>query len=276
MARKPTGGTKSLSPRSKAADRSREDEILMREIDDAVRQDDATRFLQKYGVTLGVVIAFALAAMLAYWWYDSSVEAEYESQSETLIQALDNVGGRDFERASETVDPLLADGTSGARTSARFLQAAAAIEQGETARASELFATIVNDPDTPEPLRDLALVRQVSVQFDTLEPGEVISRLEGLAIPGNDFFGSAGELVAIAHLEAGNRREAGTLFAAIAKDEELPETLRSRARQMAGLLGVDAIEDVEQLLEQQQVAAPTVPQGSGSGAAAGQGAQPPQ
>ena len=91
---------------------------------------------------------------------------------------------------------------------------------------------------------DLARVREVSVNFDTMKPADVIAQLKDLATPGNPFFGSAGELVAMAHLEAGNRAEAGKLFAAMSKDEALPETLRSRARQMAGLLGVDAIDDV--------------------------------
>jgi hypothetical protein len=59
----------------------------------------------------------------------------------------------------------------------------------------------------------------------------------------------------MAHLEAGNKAEAGKLFADIAKDEDQPESLRSRARQMAGLLGVDAIVDVEKLLEAQGVGA---------------------
>ena len=81
----------------------------------------------------------------------------------------------------------------------------------------------------------------------------MIAKLAPLAVPGNAFFASAGELTAIAHLEAGNRAEAGTLFGELAQDESLPETLRSRARQMAGLLGVDAIEDVEQLLEDEGV-----------------------
>ncbi len=228
----------------------------MREIDEAVRQDDAARFFQKYGVTLGIIIAFVLAALLAWWWWDSSREAEFEAQSETLISGLDAIDARNFEQAGETVDPLIADGTAGARTSARFLQAATALENGETARAGELYAVIANDPDAPEPLRNLALVRQVSAQFDTLDPEQVITRLGDLAVPGNAFFGSAGELVAIAHLEAGNEEEAGTLFATIAKDETQPETLRSRARQMAGLLGVDAIVDVEQLLEREGVSAP--------------------
>jgi hypothetical protein len=114
-----------------------------------------------------------------------------------------------------------------------------------------LYAAVVADTDAPQPLRDLALIREVSANFDDREPADIIAKLEPLAVPGNEFFGSAGELVAIAHLEAGNRDRAGALFAEIAKDEDMPETLRSRARQMAGLLGVDAIEDVEQLLEEE-------------------------
>jgi hypothetical protein len=35
---------------------------------------------------------------------------------------------------------------------------------------------------------------------------------------------------------------AGPLFAAMAKDASVPQSIRSRARQMAGLLGVDAVE----------------------------------
>lgn len=230
---------------------SREDEILMREIDEAVRQDDAAQFFKKYGAALGGAFAVLLVAMFGYWYWDSTREAELERQSEAIISALDSVDANDFAGASEKVAGLVEDGSPGARTVARFLQAGAALEQGDTARAVELYAAVVADTDAPQPLRDLALIREVSANFDDREPADIIAKLEPLAVPGNEFFGSAGELVAIAHLEAGNRDRAGALFAEIAKDEDMPETLRSRARQMAGLLGVDAIEDVEQLLEEE-------------------------
>jgi hypothetical protein len=42
-----------------------------------------------------------------------------------------------------------------------------------------------------------------------------------------------------------NRNDlAGPLFAAISRDKALPESLRRRTQQLAGLLGVDAIDDV--------------------------------
>lgn len=243
---------------------SREDDVLIREIDEAVRQDDALQFMQKYGIAiLGVVVA-GLAGLGGYLWWDNSRESALEAQSETIVSALDLAGANDFASAAEKAAPLLDDGSPAARAAARFIQAGAALEAGDEAAAIAGFAAIASDADAPPALRDLALIREISVRFDQLKPADVIARLKDLAVPGNPFFGSAGELTAMAHLEAGNRAEAGKLFAAIAKDEDQPETLRSRARQMAGLLGVDAIVDVTKLLKDEGV---DLSEGDGSAAA---------
>ncbi len=267
--------TRSLSkgPAGEGADGapSHEDEILIREIDEAVRQDDALNFAKKYGAAVLGVVTLGLAGLGGYLWWDSTREAKLEGQSETIIGALDLAGANDFKSAGEKVDPLLADGSPAARTAARFIQASAALEAGNDAKAIEIFSGIASDPDAPQALRDLALVREVAVAFDSRKPADVIARLKPLAVPGHPLFGSAGELTAMAHLEAGNRREAGAMFAAIAKDEALPETLRSRARQMAGLLGVDAIVDVTKLLKDEGVVA-TEQAGAAASGGAGRGA----
>ena len=248
MARTPTEMSK-----DDPAKPSREDEILMREIDEAVRQDDAKEFAEKYGVPLGAALVLLIVGMFGYWWWDSSNEAELEAQSETIVSALDSVDAGDYAGASEKVDPLIETGSVGARTSARFLQAAAALEQEEPARAVEIYSAIAADTEVPQPMRDLALIREVTTNYDEREPADIIAKLEPLRVPGNPWFASAAELTAIAHLEAGDRDAAGVLFAEIARDENAPESLRERSRQMAGLLGVDAIEDVQELLRDQGV-----------------------
>lgn len=248
---------------------SHEDEILIREIDEAVRQDDAVNFAKKYGIALIAVVVAGLVGLGGYLWWDANRESQLEAQSETIISALDLAGANDFKSAGEKVAPLLGDGSPAARAAAQFIQAAAALEAGDDAKAITIFAGVAADPQAPQALRDLALVREVAVSFDSRKPADVIAQLKGLAVPGHPLFGSAGELTAMAHLEAGNRREAGALFAAIAKDEALPETLRSRARQMAGLLGVDAIVDVTQLLKDEGVVA-----SGGSGEADSKNAAP--
>ncbi len=248
MARTPT-----LSP--SAPEASAEDEVLIREIDEAVREDAVLDFLRNHGIKLLGGITVLIAGLGGYLLWDSNRESGLEAQSETLIAALDSADQRDFKTASEKAEPLIADTSSpGARTAAQFIVAGAALEQGDTAKATTLFQAIASDADAPPALRDLARVREVSTNFDTMKPADVIARLGDLAKPGNPWFGSAGEMVAMAHLESGNRAEAGKLFAEIAKDEEQAETLRSRSRQMAGLLGVDAIVDVEQLMKDEGVA----------------------
>lgn len=255
MARTPTPTPKDDEPDGP----SRDDEILMREIDEAVRQDDAAEFFQKYGVPLAGAAALLIGGMFGYWYWDSGNEAELEAQSEAIVSSLDSLEAGDLSGASEKVDGLIENGSDGARIVAQFVQAGVALEEGEPARAVELYAAIAADPEAPQPLRDLALIREVATNFDDRESADVIAKLGDLAVPGGDFFGSAGELVAIAHLEAGNTDEAGVLFAEISRDEELPDTLRSRARQMAGLLGVDAIDDVEELLEREGVGSASPP-----------------
>jgi hypothetical protein len=257
MARLPT-----TTPSAPSA--SAEDEVLIREIDEAVREDALLTFLKDHGVKLLGGIVLLIAGLGGYLAWDHYREAALEAESETLTTALDYIDQRDFKTASEKVAPLLSDGSSaGARASALFLQAGAALEEGDAAKATTLYKTIAADPATPPALRDLARVREVATNFDTMKPADVIAALSPLAKPDNAYFGSAGELVAMAHLENGNPAEAGKLFAAIAKDEDQPETLRSRARQMAGLLGVDAVIDVDKLLKDQGVTA------SGASGAAG-------
>lgn len=250
---------------------SREDEVLIREIDEAVREDALLDFMRKHGVKVLAGVIALIAALGGYMVWHHFAEQKLETQSETVIAALDLASKDDYKSASEKVQGLLGnDSSPGARAAARFVQAAAALEAGDKAKASGLYKQIAGDATTPPALKDLARVREVSINYDTMKPADVIAQLGDLAKPGNPWFGSAGELVAMAHLEAGNRAEAGKLFAAMSKQEDLPESLRSRARQMAGLMGVDAIVDVKKLLKDEGVTS------DAGGQAAAQPAPPAQ
>ena len=72
-----------------------------------------------------------------------------------------------------------------------------------------------------------------------MKPEDVVTRLKPLAAPGNPWFGSAGEMVGIAYLKMGKNDLAGVMFGAVAKDNGVPETIRERVVQLAGILGVD-------------------------------------
>ena len=64
--------------------------------------------------------------------------------------------------------------------------------------------------------------------------------MQPLTQAGNPWFGSAGEMTALAMIKQGKKQQAGQLFATIAKDKTVPQSIRDRSIQIAGSLGVDA------------------------------------
>lgn len=230
------------------------DDVLMREVDEAVRQDEFSDVMDKYGKPGLAVVVLGLAAFAGYLFWDGQREETQEQQSETLVSALDQIEAGNLETGTTTLQTVVDEGSGGAKASALMLQAGIALEEGRAEEAAKIFAQVAADGDTPDVLRDLATVREIASTFDSREPAEVIERLSPMAVPEHAYFGSAGEMVAMAYLEQGKQREAGTLFAEIAKNEDVPETLRSRARRLAGLYGVDAIVDVDEVLAESSVA----------------------
>ena len=234
----------------KARQEAAAEEVLLREVDEAVRQDQLSNFATNYGKPLIAAVVLGLAGFGGYLYWERQQEAAMESDSEALVAALDQIEAGNLGTGSTALDPLIADGNPGAQAAARMLKAGVALEQGKVSEASELFAAVAADENAPPAMRDVANIRAVAATYDTMKPADVIARLKPLAVPGKPFFGSAGELVAMAYLDQNKTKEAGALFASIAKDENVPEGLRPRSRQMAGLYGVEAIEDVDKVLEE--------------------------
>lgn len=228
------------------------EDALLREVDDAVRQEDMLDFGKRYGRTLAVAAVVIVIGFGGYLFWESSRDAGRETQSETLIAALDQAQAGNLPAAASRAQPLLADGAPGPNASARLLAAGAALAQNRRDEATRLLSDLADDASAPAPMRDLARLRLVAMQFDTMDKAQVAAQLGPLAQPGSVWFGTAGELLAMAYLEQGKRAEAGRLFAQIARTETVPDPVRSRARQMAGVLGVDAIPDVDEFLKQQR------------------------
>ena len=228
-----------------------QDEALLREVDDAYRQGQYTEFAQRYGKPLLGLLVLGLAAFGGYLFWESTQQEALEGQSEQIVAALDQVEAGNLDTGATTLDGVIASGEAGPVAVATMLKAGIAAQQDKPEEAAKLFAGVAANEDAPQDLRDLASIRELALTFDQADPATVITRLKPLAAPGNPWFGSAGELVAMAYLKQGKKAEAGALFAEIAKSEDVPESLRSRTRQMAGVLGVDAIENVEELLADQ-------------------------
>jgi hypothetical protein len=215
-------------------------ETFLREVDENLRRDRFEQFFKTYGAWLIVALVLFLAACGAYIWYQQHRAQRSEGEVEQLAQIYKDIGVGNTGKVPQQLDQLSNAGSKAVRASALFTRAAFALQQNDVKLATDTYKKIATDSSLPQAYRDAALIRETALEFDQMQPQDVISRLQPLAKPGNAWFGSAAEMTALALIKQGKNREAGQLFATIGKDKDAPDSLRARAIQIAGSLGADA------------------------------------
>ena len=214
-------------------------ETFVREVDENLRRDQMQNFFKAYGSWLIVAVVLFLGASGGFIWWKQHQVQQSQVQVEKLAQIYKDIGSGNMSKSPQQLDEISKNGSKAVRASALFARAALALQQNDVKLATSTYKTIANDDGLPDPYRDAALIRQTALEFDQLKPGEAIARLQPLAKPGEPWFGSAGEMTALAMIKQGRKQEAGRLFAAIAKDQSVPETILDRATQLASSLGID-------------------------------------
>lgn len=214
-------------------------ETFVREVDENLRRDQLRDFFKDYGGWLIAAVLLFLAASGGFIWWKQHQMQRSEAQVEELAKIYKDIGSGSTGQAPQQLDQLATSGSKAVRATALFTRAALALQQNDLKLAATTYNTIAGDDSLPDPYRNAALVRQTALEFDQLPPEQVIARLQPLTKPGEPWFGTAGEMSALAMIKQGRNQEAGQLYAAIAKDTGVPQSIRARAAQVAGSLGVD-------------------------------------
>jgi len=221
-------------------------DAFFREVDEDVRRDRMIDFFQRYGKIVAGLVVLALVALAGWLWWKSHLVQQAGLDSEKLAPALANL---EAGNSPSPVDAAaLAEAAKSPRDGYRALGALAlagtAAMKGDIAGAASRYDALAADEGLSQPVRDVALLRSIAVQFDKLPPAQVIARLKPLVVPGNAFFGSAAEMTALAELKQGHTDVAAKLLATIARDKNAPASLRGRAAGLATTLG-QTIEPVD-------------------------------
>lgn len=215
-------------------------ETFLREVDENLRRDQLRDFGRKYGGWLiGAVGLFLIASGGFIYWQQHSASRS-QQQVEQLAEIYRNIGEGSVGAAAQQLDQLAGSRSKAVRASALFTRAALALQQNDTKLAAAKYAQVAADGSMPQAYRDAGTIREVALDFDSLQPQQVIDRLAPLAKPGAPWFGSAGEMTAMALIKQGQSARAAQLLATIAKDTSVPDSIRARCVQLAGNLGVDA------------------------------------
>ena len=219
----------------------RNEEAFLREVDEELRRDQMGQLWRRYGRIGIALLLLGLAALAGFLWWQAEHRKSAGRDGEVLTQAITDLSQGKEAGVSAKLDALAASKSDGYRAAAKLTKAALAGEKGDVTAAIAQYKLVADDPALPQPYRDLARIRQTALEFDALPPATVIDRMKPLAVAGGPWFGSAGEMVAIAYMKMNKPELAGPLFAAIAKDEQAPDTIRGRATRIAGALGADTV-----------------------------------
>ena len=212
------------------------DDAFIREVDEELRRDQLARLWNRYGRALLLLVAVGLIGLAGYMYWNNLQNERHARSSLAYDAAVAAFESGDFDAARAAFAPIASGDDAGYAALARLADAAMSFQLGDTGPAAEAFGVIAADPAVPPALQDYARLKQLQIDFDNMAADARIAALEPLAQSGAPWFGPAGELLAVAYLEAGQPAQAKRLFEALGNSPEVVPTLRMRAAQMAAMV----------------------------------------
>ena len=213
-------------------------ETFVREVDEELRRDQMSRFVRRYGWAIAGAFLLVMGAVGGWIWWQGHRQEVVGKQGETLSSALDSLEAGNRNAAAPKIAELENSDIPGYRAAALFARANSQTAAGNAPAAIATLRAIAANEELDEAYRQAALIRQTQLEFDGLPPQQVVQRLRPLARPGSPWLGSAGEMLGVAYLKMHRPDLAGPVFAAIGRDDHVPDSIRTRAVQMAASLGV--------------------------------------
>lgn len=212
-------------------------DLLIKEVDEELRQDQATQLWKKYGnLVIGGAVAIVLAVAGWQGWNTWQAKQRQEA-SLRYAAALDQVAAGKARDAAEALARLAADGTAGYQVLARLQQAELAMAAGDQQRATELYDQVAADGAVDAVYRDLARLKAAYLKLDAGDAAAIEASVQPLAAESSAWRHSAREVLALAALKRGDKGRAAELFGRLAEDSAAPQGVRSRAAEMVASLG---------------------------------------
>jgi hypothetical protein len=209
-------------------------ESFIDEVTEEVRKDKLFGYMRKYG-WIAVLAVLLIVGGTAYSEFrKAQTTGAAQAAGDEILAALEIDDDEGRAAALQAID---VSGPAAAITG--LLTAANLTETDDIAGAAGALEAVALDADAPQVYRDLAVLKSVMVQGDTLSIEDRRALLAGLAMAGGPFRVLAQEQLALISVEAGDIETAMTQFVALAQDAEATRGLRERAFSMIVALGGD-------------------------------------
>jgi hypothetical protein len=211
-------------------------DTFLREVDEAVRQDQYRQLWDKYGVYILILLLLVVAAVAGYKGWTFWQERQAQEAGTEFTKALALKDGTEAAKAQELFKSLAETGPAGYRILARFQLAGAEAKAGQKDKAVAAYDALATDASVDRILQGLATVQGAALMLDTADYAEMERRLKGLIDSGSPWRFSGRELLGMSAYRLNNMREAEKQFSTLLADPGTPQNMRERANMMLALI----------------------------------------
>lgn len=209
---------------------------FIREVNEAVRQEEMKRLWDRYGVLMlcGAVLIIAVVAGYKGWGYWQGKQAA--DAGARFVGALTLKEDGQTEDAVTAFRELASDGPAGYRVLSKFQLAATSVTAGKPAEAVKIYDGLAADSAIDTVHKGFASIQAAMLRVDEANFDEIKQRVGPLAEGTGPWRHSAREVLGLAAYRAGDISEAERLFSRALVDPGIPVNMRRRAEMMLALI----------------------------------------
>ena len=208
-------------------------DVFFKEVSEDVQNDNLKAFWKKYGVQIVAGVALCLTIAVSFetikHWRD--LQNQKWSDAFAYTQLLKNQSKED--ESIKALNILADDGNAIYSDIARFEKVNILIDQGKTDEALPLLDDLTKNAHN-EKLKNVALLKLASYKADTSSAEEMEQLVQPLFT--TVWSPEAKELIALAHLRAGEKNKALAIYQEISTLYNVNDILRARAQNMISVL----------------------------------------
>jgi hypothetical protein len=210
---------------------------FIREVDEAVRQEEWLKLWKRYGNYLvAAVLAVVIGTAAGVGWRTWQ-ERQRLDDARRYAAAQQMLSDDRAAEAAEAFEALAEDASGGYRVLARLRAAEARAAAGDPAAAAALLEQLAANDDAEPRYRSLGELLAAQRAFAGADPNAVLAELEPLAGANDPWRHSALELRALAQMRSGDTAAARQTLDELLNDPMTPPDLSRRAGELLAFLG---------------------------------------
>ena len=212
------------------------DDSFIREVEEELRSERMRNFWNRFGrfiIAGAVVVVLAVAGLRFYEWYSARQAA---ASGDVFMEAVRLAENGERDAAIVKLRELEGDAGTTYSALARLRVAAELASSGKPDEAVAAYDAVIADGSVDANLRTIAALRAGLLLVDKGNVADVEARVAKHAAPGEPFRATAREALALAHLKAGQLKEAHDYYDAILSDVESSAAIRQRATIALGVI----------------------------------------